>query len=145
MRLLTATHRGQGDRDGDFCFATGGELVLVPDACARDRNDPDGGCGCGRSFAGMNSHRATTTAMVRDVDLSHEDLRLAVAGYFTAGGMGPDVVGEKDFADLVDEVVDETVGFGRPWPVGTVVGRRLDRVSRRSFADGAGPWSRDLR
>lgn len=138
MKLLTATYRGQGQRQGDCCHAIEGELVLVGDVCARDRDDPDGGCGCARSFAGMNSHRATTTAMVRETDLSYEDLGLAVAGFFTTGGMGPDVLGEEDFADLVDQVVGETVDFGQPWPVGTVVGRRLDWVSRRSLQRGAG-------
>ncbi|WP_457008536.1 DUF7715 family protein [Geodermatophilus sp. SYSU D00965] len=53
----------------------------------------DGGCGCGRSFSGMNSHRATTTAVVREVDLSYEDLRLAVAGFFIDGGCTPDLLG----------------------------------------------------
>ncbi|WP_456920289.1 DUF7715 family protein [Geodermatophilus sp. SYSU D00708] len=109
----------------------------------------DGGCGCGRSFSGMNSHRATTTAVVREVDLSYEDLRLAVAGFFIDGGCTPDLVGEEDFADLVDQVVEETVSFGEPWPVGTVVGRRLDWVSRRSrpteAEDHAGPGRRVTR
>jgi hypothetical protein len=132
MKLLTATHQGQGDRPGDFCHATEGELVLVGLVCARDRADPDGGCGCGRAFSGLSSHRATTTALVREVPLSVDDVRLAVGGYFATGGMGRDVLGEDGFTDLVDGTVAEMVDDARLWPVGTVVGRRLDHLLQHS-------------
>jgi hypothetical protein len=132
MKLLTATHEGQGDRPGDFCHATEGELVLLGFVCARDRADPDGGCGCGRAFSGLSSHRATTTALVREVPLSVDDVRLAVDGYFSSGGMGRDVLGETQFAALVDGAVGEMVDDARLWPVGTVVGRRLDQLVRHA-------------
>jgi hypothetical protein len=70
MRMLTATRERQGERDGDFCHAVEGELVLIGFVCATDAADPDGGCGCGRAFSGMSSMRATTTALVRDLDIS---------------------------------------------------------------------------
>ncbi|MFW3172922.1 DUF7715 family protein [Geodermatophilus sp. CPCC 206100] len=135
MKLLTATYTGQGERDGDFCFAIEGELVLVGDVCAADQADPDpdGGCGCGRAFTGMSSHRAGTTAMVRDLDLSLDDLQLAVEAHLVAAGTGPDVLGDEDFAELVEEVVQETAAFASWWPVGTVLGRRLDFVRRRTL------------
>jgi hypothetical protein len=132
MKLLTATRAGQGDRTGDFCFAVEGELVLLGLVCATDEADPDGGCGCGRAFAGMSSHRATTTAVVRDLDLTYDDLRAAVEAHHVAAGLGPDALGAEDFADLVEESVEDAVHFARFWPVGTVVGRRLDHVTRRS-------------
>ncbi len=78
MKLLTATRDRQGERDGDFCHAAEGELVLLGVVCATDRADPDGGCGCGHAFSGMSSMRATTTALVRDLDLVVDDVRLAV-------------------------------------------------------------------
>jgi hypothetical protein len=135
VKLLTATYTGQGERDGDFCFAIEGELVLVGDVCASDQADPDpdGGCGCGRAFTGLSSHRATTTALVRDLDLTLEDLQLAVEAHLVAAGTGPEVLGDEDFADLVEELVEETAAFARWWPVGTVLGRRLDFVRRRSL------------
>ena len=37
MKVVTATRTGQGDRPGDFCRTVEGELVVVLDACARDR------------------------------------------------------------------------------------------------------------
>jgi hypothetical protein len=139
MKLLTATRERQGERDGDFCHAIEGELVLLGFVCATDANDPDGGCGCGRAFSGMSSRRAVTTALVRDVDIAYDDLRLAVEAYLVAAGMGPDVVGTVEFADLLEETVGDAVHFARFWPVGTVVGRRLDHVHRRALPEGYVP------
>lgn len=134
MNLLTATREGQGDRDGDFCHAIEGELVFAGFVCATDRRDPAGGCGCGRAFSGLNSLRATTTALVRDLDLTYDDVRTALAAHLEAAGMGPDVLGAVDFADMLDEEVEQTIRYAQVWPAGTVVGRRLDSVHLRSPA-----------
>ena len=80
----------------------------------------------------MSSHRATTTALVRDLDLTYDDLRAAVEAHHVAAGLVPDVLGAEDVADLVEEAGEDAVHFARFWPVGTVVGRRLDHVTRRS-------------
>ena len=132
MKLLTATRTGQGERPGDFSYAVEGELVILGLVCATDRNNPDGGCGCGRAFSGLSSKKATTTALVRDLDLSVDDVRLAVGGYYAAGGMGPDELGDKDFADLVAETVDEIVELAPLLPAEAVVGRRLNDLIVRS-------------
>jgi hypothetical protein len=132
MKLLTATCERQGERDGDFCFAVEGELVLLGYVCATDQADPDGGCGCGRAFSGMSSLKATTTALVRDLDLSVDDVRLAVEGYYVAAGMGPDVLGGREFAELVAATVDDMVDVASGLPDGAVVGRRLDDLIWRS-------------
>jgi hypothetical protein len=132
MKLLTATRERQGEQDGDFCFAIEGELVLLGFVCATDESDPDGGCGCGRAFSGMSSMRATTTALVRDLDVSLDDVRMAVEGYYVSAGMGADVVGRRGSDELVTNSFCEMVGIGLSLPVGAVVGRRLDRVVRRS-------------
>jgi hypothetical protein len=132
MKLLTATRIGQGERPGDFSYAVEGELVVLGLICATDRNNPDGGCGCGRAFSGLSSRKATTTALVRDLDLSVGDVRLAVEGYYASGGMGPEVLGDRDFADLVAETVDELVELAPLLPAEAVVGRRLDDLFWRS-------------
>ena len=132
MRLLTATRERLGEQDGDFCFATDGELVLIGDVCATDRADPDGGCGCGRAFSGMSSLRATTTALMRDLDLSIDDVRLAVEGYYAAAGMGPEILGAEGFAEEVAATLDVMTLIARSVPVGAIVGRRLDNLVRRS-------------
>ena len=139
MKLLTATRERQGERDGDFCFAVEGELVLLGFVCASDQADPDGGCGCGRAFSGMSSLRATTTALVRDLDITYDDLRMAVEGYLVASGTGPELLGAAEFAELLQETIDDTVHFARFWPTGAVVGSYLDHVHVRSFPEGYVP------
>jgi hypothetical protein len=132
MKLLTATRRGQGEQAGDFCFAIEGELVILGFICATDRNNPDGGCGCGRAFSGLSSKKATTTALVRDLDISVDHLRLAVESYYAAGGMGPNVLGAREFSDLVAETVAELADLAPLLPPDAVIGRRLDDLIVRS-------------
>ncbi|HET6391549.1 MAG TPA: hypothetical protein VFG13_01890 [Blastococcus sp.] len=132
MKLLTATRERQGERDGDFCFAIEGELVLLGLVCADDERDPDGGCGCGRAFSGMSSMRATTTALVRDLDVSVDDVELAVQGHYVSSVIGAGVIGGAAFADLVAETVAHMVDIAESLPVGAVVGRRLDQLTWRS-------------
>ena len=133
MKVLTATSETQGSRPGDFCHTVEGELVLLGWVCGCDDGGPDGGCGCGRAFTGLNSLRATTTAMVRDLDLTVDDVRLAVEAHLVAAGTGPDVLGADVFADHLEECVHDVVHFADAFPVGTVLGRRLDHVHRRQL------------
>jgi hypothetical protein len=131
MKLLTATRERQGERDGDFCHAVEGELVLLGLVCADDERDPNGGCGCGRAFSGMSSMRATTTAVVRDLDVSLDDVRLAVEGYYVSAGTGPDVIGGAEFEEVVSATLEDLAEIAHV-PVGAVVGRRLDNLTWRS-------------
>ena len=131
MKLLTATRERQGEQDGDFCHAIEGELVLLGFVCAADEADPDGGCGCGRAFAGMSSMRATTTALVRDLDVSIDDVTLAVEGYYVSAGTGPDVIGGAEFEEVVSATLEDLAEIVHV-PVGAVVGRRLDSLTWRS-------------
>jgi hypothetical protein len=131
MRLLTATSERQGERDGDFSYATEGELVVLGEVCATDRNDAVGGCGCGRAFSGLSSNRATTTALVRDLHLTREDLELAIARRLAAAGITAGVIGDLEYACLFVDTVDEMIRFGAVWPEGTVVRRTLDGVTIR--------------
>ena len=125
MKLLTATTQGQGGRANDFTWTYEGELVWPGVICGRDRANPDGGCGCGRSFSGLNSHRATTTALVRDLPLSVADVRAAFAGYLEdAGYQSP---GPAALAERVDELLDAVDAF----PVGAVVERRGEFLQMR--------------
>jgi hypothetical protein len=138
MRLLTATHERQGERAGDFCHAIEGELVLLGFICGTDEKIPDGGCGCGRAFSGMSSMRATTTALVRDLDVSLDDVRLAVEGYYISFGLGPDVIGGAEFEDVVAAAMADLAEIAEALSVGAVVGRRLDQLIWRSEPSGVG-------
>jgi len=133
VHLLTATRATQGSWPGDFCSAIEGELVLLGWVCGCDGGGPDGECGCGRAFTGANSLQATTTAMVRELDLTVDDVRLAVEAHLQAAGMGPDQLGADVFADHLEESVADVLHFARGFPVGTVLGRRLDHVHRRQL------------
>jgi hypothetical protein len=80
----------------------------------------------------MSSLRATTTALVRDLDLSIDEVRLAVEGYYAAAGMGPDIIGAAEFAEVVSATVDDLADVAPRLPAGAVVGRRLDNLIWRS-------------
>lgn len=126
MKLLTATTLTQGYRDNDFDWCVEGELVHVGPVCERDGGDPDGGCGCGRAFAGLNSHRATTTAMVREVP------GFTMADYVEAVRSSLEQQGHD--AGHAEHAAAELRCLVRGWHAGTIVERRLDAIVVREFA-----------
>jgi hypothetical protein len=131
MKILTATSRTQGQRDSDFHWCVEGELVHFGLVCSADQADPDGGCGCGRAFAGLNSHRATTTAMVRDVEgFTRDDYIEAIRSSLAQQGWDP---------STAEDEADELISILSDWPVGAVAERRLNHVQVRmvpSTSDG---------
>lgn len=109
MNVLVATARTQGTGPGDFCWTVEGELVYLGPVCGRDRDDPDdGGCGCGRAFAGLSSQRSTTTALV-DLDISRGDYLQAVAAGLDQAGWRRQHAGETAEALLAVAVVEQRV------------------------------------
>ncbi|MGH3266899.1 MAG: DUF7715 family protein, partial [Trebonia sp.] len=61
---------------GDFCWGVEGEVAIaVLPMCHK----PD--CGCDRAHVGLNSRKASTTVMVRELDLTIDDLVSACLGY----------------------------------------------------------------
>ncbi|WP_328893840.1 DUF7715 family protein [Streptomyces sp. NBC_00236] len=124
MKLLTATSRTQGNRDNDFTFCVEGELVMITGfVCETDRLDPDGGCGCGRSFAGLNSGKATTTALVSDLDFTPEDAAEAIRSALLRSKL-------FDAADIPG-ITEELLDLADDFPVGTVVEHRLGEIRAR--------------
>jgi hypothetical protein len=124
MRLLTATARGQGGRDNDYNWTIEGELV-IPSliVCRADADDPDGACGCGRGFGGLASHRATTTALIREVaGVSRADYIAAIRASLEDQGWG----GEG--ADLVATTM---IAAASALQLGVVIERRLDTIQVR--------------
>lgn len=126
MKVLVATSDTQGQRGNDFSYCIEGELVTVGLVCAADEQDPDGGCGCGRAFAGLNSHKATTTAKVKEVELSEEDYEEALRSSLEQQGWPTEDVGE--LAGWLVQLVST-------WPTGSVIERRLDDIYIRTEAD----------
>lgn len=123
MKILTATAFTQGTRSNDYNYCVPGEPVWVQEPCCRDRRDPNGGCGCGRGFAGAASHRATTTAQVTEVDITREELILAMQTSLADGGWPP---------DWAAEVADDNMMIASVFAVGTVIERRLDEFWPRA-------------
>lgn len=133
MKVLVATSRDQGRQAGDFTFCVPGELVYLGGVCARDERDPDSpsACGCARAFIGLNSGRATTTAEVRELDLSADDVHEAVRSSLEQAcwtSLGIDPTG---FAEELHEITAQ-------YPAGTVLGRRVDELMVRVTAEREG-------
>jgi hypothetical protein len=128
MKVLIATNRLQGTVPGDYGWACEGELVtpLAPE-CASP-----GTCGCGRGFPGLASSRATTTAMVADLDhLDHAQLRQAVHDSLERGGWLR-YLDRGDAAELIDEHVAAIEMVCADFHVGAIIGRDGTLVWDRS-------------
>ncbi|WP_433379317.1 DUF7715 family protein [Streptosporangium sp. CA-115845] len=128
MHLLVATTQTQGRRGDDFHNGEEGELVRFASLCGRDGGDPAGGCGCARSFTGFTSAKATTTALVCEVDMSRDDyVQALVSAYaFPVAGMEA----------LVAAEADRLIALAGRLPLGAVVEVRGEEVRVRVVVDG---------
>lgn len=126
MKLLVATSKTQGDEPGDYDFCVPGEILWITMVCDTDRLYPERGCGCGRGFGGLISHRATTTAEVAERDFSEADLRLAIRTSLTDQGWLSAKLSKQQAAAFVEEVVEDVRAIAEPLPVGFTVRRSLD-------------------
>ena len=131
MKVFTATAHTQGNRDSDFNWCEEGEMVTTAKViCDRDeREGPDGGCGCGRSFGGMRSGKSVTTAMVRDLALGPQDVAFLVRKYREEGGWA-DLFGEDTDA-IVAEKAAGIIGAAADYPVGAVLEIRMGEIAVR--------------
>lgn len=128
MKIYTATERTQGQRAGDYHWCVEGEIVVpLLVVCDRDRDDPDGGCGCGRGWSGLNSHKATTTAMVRDLDMTEADYTEAVRSSLGQMGWYPRIIDDATLQDLLDDATE----LANTFPVGAILETRLGEVRWR--------------
>jgi hypothetical protein len=149
MRLLTATAETQGKRPDDFHWCVQGELVWVQEAddvgsadrpadrsvvgdhvgreapqgradVGQDRFDASG---IARSWIGLSSHRATTTARVSDLPLSPADVRLALLGYLESSGFAG-LLQPWELERVLDDESALLLRRGARYPAGTIVERR---------------------
>jgi hypothetical protein len=123
MKILVATGLTQGMEPNDYHYCIEGELVWIQEPCDRDRRDPDGPCGCGRGFAGAASHRATTTAIVVESEMTPDDVVLAFETSLDDGGWP---------TSWARDVADENLELAGRLPVGTVIERRLEAFCVRA-------------
>lgn len=123
MKVFVATNRTQGLRKNDYDHCIEGELVWIGLVCASDERDPDGGCGCGRGFGGLSSHRATTTARVAELAFTRAEYIEAIRAGLAAQGWPP---------SFAAEIGDGLAALAAGWPVDTVVERRLEDIRVRA-------------
>jgi hypothetical protein len=123
MKALVATAQTQGAHANDYHWCVEGELVWIQAPCDYGRRDPDAGCGCARGFAGLNSQRATTTALVADLpQMGRDDFVVALRASLSDQGWPP---------KWAEGVADEMLDLASRWPVGTIIERRLDQFGPR--------------
>lgn len=127
MKVLVATSATQGTRSTDFDYCVEGELVWLSEPCFTDAQRLPNPCGFGRAFAGLASHRATTTAIVAELPLTSAEYEEALRSGLTAAGW------EGDWA--LDLAVEQQQ-LAEFWDVGSVIERDLDVLSLRRYADG---------
>lgn len=122
MKVLTIHHLKQ--RKDDFCFGIEGELALPSLVCDSKR------CGCDRAFGGLNSHQASTTLMVRDLDLTYDDVIMAYIAYLEAAGWAARLRGyggDDDVLRYAQDMVAEMLAFASDYPDQQVVRVKFDR------------------
>lgn len=122
MKILVATGHMQGTRPDDYHYCVDGELVWIQEPCDRDLRNPDGPCGCGRGFAGAASHRATTTAMVVESEMTRKEVILAFETSLGDGGWP---------VAWAEEVADENLEIAAGLPVGAIITRKLENYFLR--------------
>ncbi|TFD52298.1 hypothetical protein E3T55_06380 [Cryobacterium frigoriphilum] len=124
MKALVATRATQGLRATDRTDCVEGEMVWMIAPCETSRRSPDGPCDCGRTFLGMSSQGATTTAMVRDIaGMSRENYEDALRGSFAARGLC-----SRCRTAFFPTHVDELLALAGALPEGAIVGRRLGKL-----------------
>lgn len=135
MKYLVTTKETQGQRKNDFCFVEEGEVVLIPvDRCDKDRGNPDGPCGCWRSWVGVTSRKGTTTAkVVDDPEMTEERMLNILVDYLTAYFSylpAPMEVIPKE-TEVYYEQIQWMLDIIKDTPEGTVVELRGDYIYAR--------------
>ena len=126
MKVLVATRETNGRMSGDYCWTVDDELVRLP---LGECDDLD--CGCERGFAGVTSHRATTTAMVVErPELTPALLADILRDDAISSGLPADLPELDALLRSEQAALAKIVG---QWGAGTVVERRGDLVRLRAW------------
>ena len=117
MKVLTITNRQTSEQD--FCFGIEGEIA-APGQVTCSRHD----CGCDRSHVGLNSRKAATTLMVREIDLSFDDIVTACVGYLESSPRAG--VLTVPVEDIAYEMATDSTETAAMHAVGTVLRPSFD-------------------
>lgn len=121
-KVLVSTTVSQGQAPGDFCWVPDGELVARYGMVCDDERPDGSGCGCGRSFAGLTTHKGTTTAMVIESTMTENQWRAALHQTLVDTGWA-EYMPAEDLAGVIDEVAALDLYAAAALPVGAVLGR----------------------
>jgi hypothetical protein len=126
MKVLVATKKTQGFRNNDFSWTDEGEYLGFSFEC--DGATADDACGCARSFSGLGTHKATTTAIVEDKTGISENTFIGIyrLSMVRAGFVAP---GEN--APWVRDHVRSILEIASRYAVGTIVEKRGESIGTR--------------
>lgn len=124
MKVFVATEPNDGDRE--FSFTIPGELVHLPPVVC---DCPD--CGCERAMAGFVSHKATTSFVVRDLDLDRDTYFGLLFESLKVGGWVSE--GSPDDSAWVRSWAEEHIEMAAGLPAETPLQAEGDRVSLRQI------------
>lgn len=127
MKVLVSTHLTQKQRKNDFCFCRDGEMVYLGFEC--DGGGVDDSCGCKRSFSGMDCARATTTALVVDVD---EDATWFKSVYVSTMERAGWLRGNTD-VDPFLQAAQRVLDIANRFKTGDILEKRGDKIQVRSL------------
>lgn len=118
-KVLTIHHPATPTPD-DFCWGIEGEIAAPMLVC----DCPD--CGCDRAWGGLNSHHASTTLLVRTIDIDFDDIVTACIGFLHAAGWA-DLSTPEDNDQLGRDMAADTTEIAADYPDGTMLRPTYDR------------------
>ena len=130
MRVFVATKEGQGGRTNDFSWTKEGEYVTLGFECDSD-SGPDDNCGCHRSFCGVKSLKATTTAKVVEKRITTFRYRDIILGERIKAGWTDLASIDREYISSMHELADELMEIASGFPVGAIVEKRGDSFQIR--------------
>lgn len=127
IKILVSTKNTQGWRKNDFCFVPEEQPVWLGFVCDRDKNNPDGSCGCSRSMVGVENLKGTTTFVVAPFNGSIMAFDRIIGAAIEKSLERP--LKESD-DDMVSQESSLVIHIASKHDIGTVLERRGDRVFR---------------
>jgi len=130
MKVLVATKEGQGIRKNDFCWVPEGEIVHFGFECDRDKEGPDGHCGCRRAMVGLECAKATTTMKVAEVPVKRREIVARLKKHYREDWKMKAKEAEKIVKDEMKDLADVVAVF----PLGAVIEKRGNVFQMRKGA-----------
>lgn len=122
MKVLVATTKTQGAREGDFSRTLGGEFVFDAGPCVAVGEGAEWNCECSLAFRGVVTGQLTTTAMVADLPIRMKDYQDVVRDGLASAGI---------CSECAQEYGRAAWKLAMRWPTGTIIERHQMRFTPR--------------